>query len=154
MLAINEILEYLIFKTLELNKKHLINDRVAINYSAIFCQNDDEFKVFNQEASQIGTIIEETPTGPLYKFYNPIQTIIGPLWLMKIRKPYATHPQRGDIDFTLADYNSFKSKRLSDAQYFKLIDRINFEMIELKDPDFDVMSYFSNIPLTIQLGIN
>jgi len=153
MQTINKILEYLISRTLELNKIYLPDEIVKINYAAIFCQNNNEYEVFNQEVSQIGLVIEDTPTGPLYKFNKPIETIIGPLWLMKIRKPYLTHPQRGDIDFTLKDYNSFKEKHLDNTEFFKLIDRVNFEMIELKDSNFDVISYFSSIPLVVQFGI-
>ncbi len=153
MQTINEILDYLILKTLELNKIYLPDEVVKINYSAIFCQNEDEYKTFNQEASIVGSIIEDTPTGPLYKFNKPIETIIGSLWLMKIRKPYSTHSQRGDVDFTLTNYNSFKEKYLNSNEHFKLIERVNFEMIELKDSNFDVMSYFSSIPLVVQFGI-
>lgn len=98
---------------------------------------------------------------PRYKQYDDISAIslsfqlqvCQHIWLLKIRKPDPTRPERGDADFTLRDYNSFKEKYLKDAEHFKLIDRGNFEMIELKDPKFDVRSYFSNIPLTVQLGI-
>ncbi len=153
MNTINEILEYIIPKTLELNKVYIPDESVRVNYSAIFCQSDIEYEVLNREAAKIGNVIEDTPTGPLYKFHIHLQTSAGPLWLLKIRKPDLTRPQRGDADFTLKDYNFFKKKYLNDLEHFKLIDRGDFEMIELKDSKFDVLSYFSNIPLTAQLGI-
>jgi hypothetical protein len=153
MNTITEILEYIIPKTLELSQIHIPGEITRINYSAIFCQNDAELERLKKEASQIGDVIEETPTGPLYKFHEPLQTVAGPLWLLKVRKPDPTRSERGDADFTLTDYNSFKEKYLKDTEHFKVIDRGNFEMIELKDPKFDVISYFSNIPLTVQLGI-
>lgn len=151
--TIYKILEYIIPKTLELNKSYLSDESIKINYSAIFCQDNNEYDLFNKEASQIGAVIQDTPTGPLYKFQEPIQTIAGPLWLIKIRKPDSAHPQRGDADFTLKDYYSFKEQHSKNTDHFKLIDRGNFEMIELQDPNFDVMSYFSSIPLTVQFGI-
>ncbi len=153
MNKINEILEYIIPRTLELNKIYIPGESVRVNYSAIFCQNDIEYESLNREAAQLGVVAEDTPTGPLYKFHKHLQTIAGPLWLLKIRKPDPIRPERGDADFTLKDYNSFKEKYLKDTKHFKLIDRGNFEMIELKDSRFDVRSYFSNIPLTVQLGI-
>lgn len=153
MNTINKILEYIIPKTLELNQIHIPDESVRVNYSAIFCQNYVEYEALNMEAAALGAIAEDTPTGPLYKFHKPLQTLACPLWFIKIRKPDPTRPERGDADFVLKDYNSFKEKYLKDMKYFKLIDRGNFEMIELKDSKFDVISYFSNIPLIVQLGI-
>lgn len=154
MKNINEIIKYIVSETLKLNSLYLPNEQVCINYSAIFCQNDEEFDAFNAEAMLLGIVIEDTPTGPLYKFINPLKTSAGPLWLLKIRKPDLTRPQRGDADFTLKDYASFKNAYLPDSLHFSLIKRKDFEMIELKDIHFDVLSYFSNPPLTEQYNIN
>lgn len=154
MKAINEILEYIVTETLKMNHIHIPEELTEINYSAIFCQNDFEYEQFNRGTAQIGDIIEDTPTGPLYKFSEPLETLAGPLHLLKIRKPDITRPERGDADFTLKDYNTFKEKYSKDFQHFKIIDRGRFEMIELRDQKFQVLSYFSNIPLTTQLGIN
>ncbi|MFZ2970393.1 MAG: hypothetical protein WA063_04555 [Minisyncoccia bacterium] len=153
MNTITEILEYIIPKTLELNQAHISSEVTRVNYSAIFCQSDAEYEELNRKAVLIGDVAEDTPTGPLYKFHKPFQTIAGPLWLLKVRKPDPTRPQCGDADFTLKDYNSFKEKYLKDVEHFKVIDRENFEMIELKDLEFDVISYFSNIPLIVQFDI-
>jgi hypothetical protein len=153
MKTINEILDYIIPKTLELNQAHIPGEATRVNYSAIFCQSDDEYEQFHKEASQVGDVIDDTATGPLYKFYKPLQTVAGPLWLLKIRKLDPTRPERGDADFTVNNYISFRDKCLKDAEHFKLIKRENFQMIELKDPKFDVLSYFSSIPLTVQMGI-
>lgn len=150
---IPEILQYIILKTRELNHAY-IKERVGpVNYAAIFCRHDEEYRDLFKEASQIGDIVEDAPTGPLFKLKQPISSLSGPLQLLKIRKPDPTRPQRGDADFNLADYYSFKEKCLKDADHFKLVDRGHFEMIELRDPGFQVLSYFSNIPLTRQLGI-
>lgn len=153
MKTINEILEYIVAETLKMNSIYIPDESMEINYSAIFCQNDFEYGQFNNEVSQIGNIIENTPTGPLYKLSEPLETLAGPLSLLKIRKFDSTRPQRGDADFTLKDYNTFKEKYSKDSQHFKVIDRGHFEMIELRDQEFKALSYFSNIPLTTQLGI-
>lgn len=153
MKTIIEILNFIVGETLKLNNLYIFDETLKINYSAIFCQSDSEYEKFNQEALRLGAIVEDTPTGPLYKFHKSVETLAGPLWLLKIRKPVSTHPERGDADFTLKDYNLFKEKFLKDVEHFRLINREHFEMIELRDERFPVLSYFSNIPLIIQLGI-
>lgn len=153
MKTIKEIIEYIVPKTLELNRLYLPNEQTHINYSAIFCQSKEEFDVLSAEASYLGVVIEDTPTGPLYKFTTPLETVAGPLWLLKVRKPDTSRPQRGDADFTIKDYLSFKTEHLSNSQHFSLIELEDLEMIELKDSRFDVMSYFSNPPLVVQYGI-
>lgn len=99
----------------------------------------------------IGNVIKETPTGPLFHI-TPLNTVAGKLQLLKIRKPDATRPELGDADFTVTNYAEFKKKCLS-QRGFKLIVRENFEMIELVDPQFNVRAYFSNPPLNEQLKI-
>ena len=102
-------------------------------------------------ASEIGEVIKNTPSGPLYHV-KPISTVSGQLKLLKIRNPDVTKPERGDADFTVSNYHNFKSKYLSQSR-FKFIPRPNFEMIELMDSEFDIRAYFSNPPLEVQLKI-
>jgi len=154
MQTIYAILEYIVPKTIELNNKYISDEIVEINYSAIFCQNQEEWENFNNQMASLATIIDNTPTGPLYKFNEPVKTMAGNLLLLKIRKYDKDHPQRGDADFTIKNYELFKNKYLKDINHFNIIKKPNFEMIELKDPNFDVMSYFSSIPLIIQYGLS
>lgn len=153
MQSISQIIEFIVPKALELSRLYAEDEKLPINYACIFCQNDSEFEEFNKQVAEVGSIVEETLMGPLYKFNKSLETVAGPLWLLKIRKPASSHTQRGDADFTLQDYKSFKEKYLQDVDHFKLIERENFEMIELRDERFPVLVYFSSIPLTVQLGI-
>ena len=50
------------------------------------------------------------------------------------------------------DYPKFKKQYLNDDR-FKLIEREGFEMIELKDSDFNVIAYFSDPPTDKKLGV-
>ena len=149
---IDEILKYVIPKTLELNKAYIVENG-DINYSAIFCQSDEEYKRLIAEAQSIGNILKDTPTGPLFKLHKPIKTSAGMLKVLKIRHTDKTRPQRGDADFTIEDYEAFKKRYTSDSEHFSVISRENFEMIELRDQRFSVLSYFSNIPITAQFGL-
>jgi hypothetical protein len=72
--------------------------------------------------------------------------------LVKIRYPDETRLERGDADFTLSDYQSFKSKSLWEPWY-KLIQRENFEMIEYQKEGSNVLVYFSFPPLDQQLWL-
>ncbi len=128
------------------------NEREArANYAAVFSQSEDEYESLLAAANQLGRVVEQTPTGPLFHI-APIATAAGVLRLLKIRKPDSTRPERGDADFTVADYARFKSLHLSKPG-FRLIKRPRMELIELMDPVFKVRVYFSNPPLDEQLGI-
>ncbi len=133
-----------------LKDKYTDQKNVPVNYACIFCQSEEEQTNFLKEAHKLGAIIQETPSGPLFKI--SLDTISGKLQLLKIRKPDPTRPERGDADFTISDYPSFKEKYLNQAG-FSLIQKENFEMIELYEKDNRVRVYFSFPPLDKQLNL-
>ena len=134
-----------------LKDKHTSEKNAPVNYACVFCQNDEQYNSLVALAQEIGKVVEETPTGPLFHI-QPLNTIAGKLQLLKIRKPDATRPELGDADFTVSNYSEFKKKYLS-QKGFSLIIRKNFEMIELTNPKFNIRAYFSNTPLDKQLKI-
>ena len=135
----------------ELKDKHTDQYSAPVNYVCIFCQSEVEFEELSKLAQKIGRVIKQTYSGPLF-LIEPIETAAGKVRLLKIRKPDPTRPQQGDADFTVKDYQSFKEKYLK-LPNFSLIKRPEFEMIELKDLDFDVLAYFSHPTLEELLGI-
>lgn len=139
-------------RSCELKNKYTNEIDAFVNYACIFSQSDDEFNELKKYAREIGKVIEETSSGPLFHIQS-LDTVSGSLKLLKIRNPDKTKPERGDADFTVSNYHSFKNKYLS-QDCFKLISREKFEMIELMDPDFNVRTYFSHPPLDEQLDIN
>lgn len=146
-----ELIQGIVQQSCELKNKHTTEKNARVNYAAVFSQNEKEYKDFSVFAAQFGKIIQNTPTGDLFKI-NGIDTISGKLQLLKIRKSDTTRPERGDADFTVADYPNFKNTYLPKSG-FKLIERKDFEMIELIDPLFNMRAYFSNPPLDQQLGL-
>jgi len=136
-------------KATNLKNKHTEYKDALVNYTCVFAQSDDEYKELFKDAHEIGKIIKETPTGPLFQI-EPLETAAGPLKLLKVRKPDPTRPERGDADFTISDFPKFEKKYLS-LPGFKKIECPDFYMIELMDPDFDVRAYFSYPPLDAQL---
>jgi hypothetical protein len=149
---INELKEFvkeIVKKADALKNKYTSEKPAPVNYACIFCQTEVQYDDLLKITSTIGKIIKETPTGPLFQI-KPLDTVAGRLRLLKIRKPDITRTELGDADFTVSDYPKFKKKYLS-RKGFKLIERENFEMIELIDSEFDVRVYFSNPPLDKQL---
>jgi len=148
---LKQLVEEIVKKSNDLKNKHTSEIKAPVNYACIFCQNKEQYNNLLTTMQNIGKVIEETPTGPLFHI-QPLNTIAGKLQLLKIRKPDAARPELGDADFTIANYPEFKRKYLS-QKGFSLIVRKNFEMIELVDSQFNVRAYFSNPPLNKQLGI-
>jgi len=148
---LRQFVQEIVKRANNLKDKHTSEKNASANYACIFCQSDEQYDSLVALAQEIGKVIEETPTGPLFHI-QPLNTIAGKLQLLKIRKPDAARPELGDADFTITNYPEFKRKYLS-QKGFSLIVRKNFEMIELVDPQFNVRAYFSNPPLNKQLGI-
>ena len=148
---LTQLVQEIVKRANDLKDKHTSEKNAQVNYACIFCQSDEQYDSLVALAQEIGKVVEETPTGPLFHI-QPLNTIAGKLQLLKIRKPDAARPELGDADFTITNYPEFKRKYLS-QKGFSLIVRKNFEMIELVDPQFNVRAYFSNPPLNKQLGI-
>jgi hypothetical protein len=125
----------------KLKNKHIDGD-APVNYVCIFAQSQKEYEEFLEAAQKLGKLLKETSMGPVF-YIKPMDTVAGPLKMVKIRVPDPTRTERGDADFTISDYANFEKKHLTRSG-FKKIERPNFVMIELMDSDFDVRVYFSN----------
>jgi hypothetical protein len=123
-----------------------------VNYACVFCQSEQEYESLVLIASQLGSVAQETSMGPVFHV-EPVKTIAGNLRLIKIRKPDPKRTERGDADFTLADYPAFKNTYITQPG-FKLIERPNMEMIELADSAYNALAYFSNPPLGKVLNLD
>lgn len=148
---LKKLIQDIIRLACELKNKHTTEKNAPVNYTAIFSQNESEYDELYELARQIGTVVQNTPTGDLFEI-DTLETVSGGLRLLKIRKPDPTRPERGDADFTVADYPNFKNTYLQKPG-FKLIERENFEMVELVDPMSNVRAYFSSRPLDAELGL-
>lgn len=151
MEELSKIIGYVVQNCVRLKNKY-VNESMDVDYICIFSQNQEEYDRLQKLASELGPIADKTKSGPVFKFNNPPQTIAGKPKLLKIRIPDATRPQRGDADFS-TDYENFKKKYLN-SRGFSLIVRPKFEMLELRDDNFDVLVYFSSIPQSKLLGVS
>ncbi len=146
-----ELIKEIVIRAKELKDRHTNESSARVNYSAVFSHTQTEYEELLAAANEIGKVVKDTPTGPLFQI-KPIDTSSGRLKLLKIRMPDPTRPERGDADFTVSDYSSFKKSCL-EKPGFKLIKRKEMEMIELCEESLDVRAYFSHPTLDEQLGI-
>ena len=93
-------------------KRKFVTNLAPVNYACIFCQNDEEYTLFIKMTEQIGKIIQNTQTGPVFQI-DPLPTLAGILQLLKVRKPDSTRYDRGDADFTLSNYDEFKEAHIN-----------------------------------------
>lgn len=142
---------YIVDRSMEVKNKFTDELLAPVEFACIFCQSEEEYKQFTNSIKELGKIAERTQSGYTYLLDKPIETVAGPLRLVKIRKPDVQSTERGDVDFN-TDYKRFKEK-YQDHLKFELVKRVTFEMLRLSDPDFDVMVCFSNIPKSKDLGI-
>ncbi|MFA6160186.1 MAG: hypothetical protein WC678_03835 [Parcubacteria group bacterium] len=141
----------IVAKCTELKNQNTNELNAPVNYACIFSHSEDEFELLISLANGLGSVISETPTGPIFSI-ETISTVAGDLKLLKIRKPFENKPQLGYADFTLNNYLDFKKKYLAQEK-FKLTVRENYEMIGLEDSTYNVLTYFAYPPLDEQLGV-
>jgi len=143
-----DLVKKIVKQATQLKDKHTHEAKAVAEYACIFSQSKEEYDELVRTVKKIGSQIKETPTGLLF-LVTPIETVSGSLRLVKIRLPDSTRPERGDADFRVSDYKNFKERFLKKAG-FSLIQRSDFEMIELADKRFNVRAYFSNPPISKQ----
>lgn len=136
------LVQNIVEQAMALRDKHTSETSAPVNYACIFTQSNEEYEKFLIIARTLGSVVHETNMGPVFRI-RPLTTIAGDLELLKIRKPDPKRPERGDADFTLSDYQTFKNTYLH-TPGFGIIARENMEMIELSDPNFNVLAYFSH----------
>ena len=150
-LELQIIIQNIVKDAVVLKNKRTDQINAPVNYACIFTHSQDEYELLKNVTNQMGTVLEETDKGPLFHI-TPLATVAGNLKILKIRMPFANRPERGDADFTVHDYENFKKTYLSQPG-FNLISKPGFEIMELIDPEFDVLAYFSHPPLDEQYGL-
>ena len=149
---LEELVNYIVDEGERVKSKYLEEETGPVDYLSIFCKDEKEKNELLSLMKTEGEFIQDAPTGPNFKLRTPIMTKSGPVPLIKIRNTDPVKRQRGAPDFRVKNYEEFKRKYLG-RKNINLIDRKTFEMIEIWDPDADVLVYFCSIPMTKQLGI-
>ena len=128
----------------------------------VFCHYDDEFELLKKIRNEI----TEKSDNPKLKYFTLIDPIVIPAkedipktayTHLYIRKPDIYRYQVGDLDFYLDDgeYKELKKEMLNGKQVkgARVFDRQDLDMIELFDPDIDVLAYVSVLTMTEKVRI-
>jgi hypothetical protein len=148
---LKKLIQKIVAEASLLNKSHTYEQNAPVNYACIFAQGLEEYEKLINVSSQIGYIVHDTSTGPVF-YTEQISTVAGPLCILKIRQPDSNRPEQGDADFTVSDYEKFKSTYIGKPG-FNIIERPEMEMVELKDPSYNVLAYYSHPTLANVLKI-
>ncbi len=136
-----KLVQEIVAEAKSLSAKHTDQAHAPVNYACVFSQSENAFEKLLKIASHMGRVVQETKMGPVLQI-EPIETTAGFLEVLKIRKPDLNRPEKGDADFTVEDYQEFKTRYLKQTG-FSLIERPGMEMVELADPSFSALAYYS-----------
>jgi len=139
------IIQEILIPATALKNKYTNERSATATWVCIFSQNDNEYHELLNQAKKLGNIFEETNNGSNILLNKPLGTVK----ILKIRKPDLTRPERGDADFTVSNYPTFK-KECEGKDNFKVIQKDNFVMIEQTETNANVRVYFSNPPIEEQ----
>ncbi len=134
-----------------LRDDHVVGFKSRISWVCIFCQSAEEFDELRVSISKLGKLAKVTETGPVFVIPG-VETSAGIVRVIKLRKPDPSRTERGDADFAITDFDAFCKEYLQKPG-FKLIERPEFEMIELMDEKRNTRVYFSNPPVEQHDGI-
>ena len=147
-----KLVQEIVAEARRLSVAYTAEEKAPVNYACVFAQGEAEYQELVDLARTLGPIVQETATGPVFHI-APLATVAGNLELLKIRRPDPKRPERGDADFTVADYENFKKTYLGKPG-FGIIKRPEMEMIELIGPSYNAIAYFSHPALATILKIN
>lgn len=146
---LKELVQSIVTRAQGLKDRHTTASNAQVNYACVFSRSVAEYTALTEAVQSMGRVIKQTKTGKLYDV-GSLETTAGQLRIVKIRIPDETRPERGDADFTVTNYSSFKEKCLAQAG-FTLIERPGMEMLELTEPNGEVRAYFSHPPIDDEL---
>lgn len=144
-----ELVKNIVSQAKSLKDRHTAELDAPVNYACVFARTDCEYEELTAAVQRVGKVVKETKSGLLYHIKD-LETVGGKLRILKIRIPDPTKPERGDADFTVSDYPTFKRTYLT-RPGFNLITRSYMEMIELMEPGSAIRTYFSDPPVDRQL---
>jgi hypothetical protein len=149
-----QTIHYIVQKTIELKNTYLDEKDLPIDFLTIFTHSVEEFKQYDKLLRSLGKIVYEH-NGPTFLLHKPIQISTGLLKILRIRTPDPERPQVGCDDFRVKNYATFKEKYLNkNPEHIIFIKRPDLEMFEIRDSQFDVLTYIPDIPLTQILNIS
>lgn len=138
-----EAIQYVAQKATSLCKK-ITGEEFPISSITIFSHYNSEFENLQKILLTLGKVAANN-NGPYVRLHSSLQLPNNKLELLRVRQPDPYRMQVGCCDFTVEDYEKFKSLTLPDhPEKLRLIERPDYEMIEFFDPGFDVLAYITS----------
>jgi len=136
---LTETVRYIASETSKMAKK-IVGKSFSIKSLTVFAHSQSEFELLTEILAKIGKQYDYN-NGPRVELYEPIEVGENRITHLRIRKPDIERPQVGSNDFE-TNYKTFKKDYLSQhPDNIILIERPEYEMIELRDKEFDVLAY-------------
>jgi hypothetical protein len=134
-----DVVEYIALNTSKMAEK-IIGKSFPIKSLTVFSHSHQEFELLSQIIYGMGKPFNYN-NGPRVELNNPIKIGDNKITHLRIRKPDNERPQVGCNDFE-TDYVAFKEECLVKCHdNLRLIVRPEYEMIEMRDDNFDVLAY-------------
>jgi hypothetical protein len=157
-----EAIEHIHFSSYQMCKQSFDYYLPNAGNIGLFCHYDDEFEILKEIRNEI----TEKSDNPELKYFTLIEPIVigakddipeTTYTHLYIRKPDIYRYQVGDIDFYLKndDYQTLKQEMLNGKKVkgARVFDRPDLDMIELFDPDVDVLAYVSTSTMAEKVRI-
>ena len=115
---------------------------LPISYLTIFTHHPHEYERCIEWATELGQKFEAN-NGYKFSLRDPLQTKVGAVECIRIRRPDVYRSQLGCADFVVEDYSVFKKDMLPrHPNNLRVIERPDSEMLEFFDFDNnDVLAY-------------
>ncbi len=108
-----------------------------LEFVSLFAQSPEEYDRFREELLIEGSFFAESKTGIFIQFENPINTALGGVDLVKVRKPSADRQDLGNVNYYADDFQVFLSK-YSNSDYFSVSsDSEGIKLVTLEDTESD-----------------
>lgn len=131
--------EYIASETSKMSLK-ILGKTFPIKSLTVFAHSQSEFELLIGILAKMGKPYNYN-NGPRVELYKPIEAGKNLITHLRIRKPDVERPQVGCNDFE-TNYENFKKEHLpKHRDVLNLVKRLEYEMIELHDKDFNVLAY-------------
>lgn len=138
---LNEAAWYVATMTTKLCKK-ITGSSFPIPDITVFSHYPEEFEKLKKIVLTLGSFVKDN-NGPFVKLRKPLQVVGSKISLLRVRHPDPYRSQVGCNDFQVPDYSAFKQTYLKEKykNNVRVFQRPKYEMIELFDPNYDVLAY-------------
>jgi molecular chaperone GrpE len=145
-----ELINEILTESKRLKEKYYSAENLTLEYVCVLTHDSKEYDFYSEEVLKLGEIVEEG-NGIIVNLYENKKVENENVKYIRIRKPDSKNSQKGFVDYSVEDYEDFKS-RYAKSEVVKVVKSHNgSELLELRDNEFDVLIYIPQNPLSQEL---